>query len=208
MMHVQLPDRKDITLCEAVTAFVYGAPRDSSPEPFDESDHASLALEKELLAAAIAGKVRFHGLKAEDNKYQEIDPRYFSTRHHIDFNWSRNLIRCRRVPEWHNVHLDREQYASLLNDMRVSVEPPPDLDVQGKRKSSNTGSPGRPTSRHLVENEVRRRLNAGEDPESLAALSRELAAWLRETEPEMAPMKPRSVENAIRPLLRAHQKHH
>lgn len=89
MMHVQLPDRSEITLYEAVTAFVSGKPRDASSEPFYPS-FASEALLERLHNAAQAGQVRFRALKIGDNKYQEIDPLYFGTR--FEFNWNKNEI--------------------------------------------------------------------------------------------------------------------
>jgi hypothetical protein len=236
MMHVQLPDRKYITLYEAVTAFVYGAPRDSLSAPFDESDNALVALEKELHAAAIAGKVRFRGLKAGDYKYQEIDPRYFKDRHHIDFHWKKNLIRCRfpefydvdrdapllkdmgislepsslfrrRVPEWHDVHLDREQYASLLKNMGVSIEPSSGSDTPNEpKKIYSTGAAGRPTSKHLVIPEAQRRLDAGKYPETLTAFSGELAAWLKKAHPEAASMTAKTIGNTITRQWEAREK--
>ena len=63
MMHVRLPDRTEITLCEAVTAFVYGESCAASSGPFDPSD-ASDALLDRLHEAAHAGRVRFHALPA------------------------------------------------------------------------------------------------------------------------------------------------
>jgi hypothetical protein len=205
MMHVQLPDRKYITLCEAVTAFVYGAPRDSSSGPFEETDDAPLALEKELYAAASAGKVRFRGLKAGNNKYQEIDPVYFSTRHNIDFNWNKNLIRF-RIPDWYDVHLDREQFASLLKDMGVSVEPDSNSNAPPDSTIYCTGVAGRRTSRHIVELEAQRRLDAGDCPETLTAFSQELAAWLKKTEPRAPSMTAKTIYNSLLPKWQRHKR--
>ena len=69
-----------------------------------------------------------------------------------------------------------------------------------------TGMPGRPTSKHLVLEIARREFDAGDLPSNLAAFSRELADALRNEEPQAAPMKAKTVCNAIRELWRAHQK--
>ena len=73
MMHVQLPDRKWITLCEAVTAFVYGESRDASSVPFYPV--ASDALVEQLHDAAKRGTIKFRALRRGNNNYQEINPR-------------------------------------------------------------------------------------------------------------------------------------
>lgn len=84
MIYVQLPDRREITLQEAVTAFVYGKSRDAPAGPFYPS-FASDALLEQMHGAAHTGRVRFRALKIGTSKYQEIDPLYFSMRRH--FNW-------------------------------------------------------------------------------------------------------------------------
>jgi len=220
MMHVQLPDRKDITLREAVTAFVYGEPRDASSGPFYPS-FASLALLEQLHSAAQAGRVRFRALKIGDNKYQEVEPLYFSARY--EFDWNKNEIQSWGLADeemgiegevlgadWHDVYLDREQFASLLRDMGVSVkENPvqnPDPDLQRERKTYKTGAQGRPTSRHFVEKEAQRRLDAGECPKTLVVFSEELANWLKVAEPDAVPMKPHTIENVIRGMWQRHRK--
>ena len=63
-----------------------------------------------------------------------------------------------------------------------------------------TGGQGRPTSRHLVEPEAKRRIAAGELPESLAGFANSLSRWLSETHPTAAPMTPKTIENRIRQL--------
>lgn len=171
-MHVQLPDRKEITLREAVTAFVYGESRDASSGQFYPSD-ASNALLEQLQEAARAGRVRFHALPVVgNNKYQEIDPLYFGTRRELD--WNKNEIlslgpvderECKPVydgqecdevlgVEWYDVHLDQEQFASLLKDMGVSVQQnldpgaPQNVDAEAPAdlsdlETSGTGLAGR-----------------------------------------------------------------
>lgn len=219
MMHVRLPDRATITLREAVTAFVYGESCAVSSGPFDPSD-ASNALLDRLHEAAHAGRVRFHALPAVgNNKYQEIDPLYFGAK--CTLNWNKNEIlssglvderECKPIydgqecdevlgVDWCDVHVDREQFAQLLKDMGISVEPQKnDIDVAGKRKTFKSGGPGRDTSKHLILPEAKRRIAAGEYPKTLAGFSRELAEWLETNEPLAAPMTAGTIENAVREL--------
>jgi hypothetical protein len=78
----------------------------------------------------------------------------------------------------------------------------PDADVQEERKTFRTGAAGRPTSKHLVMKEARRRLDAGNYPEFLKTFSEELENWLKVAEPEAAPMTAKTIQNNLRELWR------
>lgn len=65
-----------------------------------------------------------------------------------------------------------------------------------------TGAPGRPTSRHLVEQEFKVRANAGRLEDTLADEAAFLSRWLQETHPNAAPMTERTVQNSIRVAYR------
>jgi hypothetical protein len=205
MMHVQLPDRENISLSEAVTAFVYGAPRDLSSGSFYPDPAADTLLEQ-LHEAAHVGSVKFRALRAGSNKYQEIDPEYFGLRRYFD--WQRCQILSwapcdegeydeELVREWHNVHLDQEQFASFLNAMGVLVNQGQGKD-SGSLEINRTGGPGRPSSRHHVEPMALSRLDAGDYPETLAEFCRQLAEWLKAEHPKAPRMTPRAIENFIR----------
>jgi hypothetical protein len=229
---IELPDRKEITLCEAVTAFLYGkaydlrqfnrersdeatiklqaaAKSNNLLEPYDskqfdrDSDEAPIKeqatklndLLERLHRAAYAGRIRFRGVReGEDpvDEYRDIDSLYFYIKPF--FNWQQDVI-FRREDEtstvWHFVHLDREQFASLLRDMGAAAQ------------QFRTGLPGRPpTSAHFLMPKAQRRLDAEDHQKTITAFSKELADWLKA---KGAPAKPRSIENAIRPLWHAHQ---
>jgi hypothetical protein len=112
---IKLPDRKEITLCEAVTAFVFGKACNSlqymlyGGEPDTEEQHggepgteeqstkAKYLIER-LHPAAYAGRVRFRALKNGDSHtdgHKDIDPLYFSEprglRWEFDEIWVRDL---------------------------------------------------------------------------------------------------------------------
>jgi hypothetical protein len=224
---LKLPDRKEITLCEAVTAFVFGKANTMIQEMVDgeatseENSAKAKDLTERLHSAAYAGRIKFRGLKNGDNPadgHRFIDPLYFSEprglRWGSDEIWVRDLSprhpKFRSRPpftlDWRDVHLDREDFEALLQAMGVSVVQGLDADAQGERKTFKTGVPGRPTSKHLVLERARRRLDAGDYPSKLSVFSRELTDALRNEEPDAAPMTAKTVANAIRKLWNEHQK--
>jgi len=224
---LKLPDRLEITLCEAVTAFVFGKANDVVEEMVngetETEEHSAKVkiLTRKLQSAAYAGRIKFRALKNGDNHadgHKDIDHLYFSEER--GFRWDRDEIWVRDVsperPEfkpqrafrmdWHDVHLDRKDLEALLRGMGVSVIQGFDTDAPGKRKTLKTGMPGRPTSKHLVLEMARRRLEGGDYPPTLAAFSRELADALPLDEPDAAPMTAKTVSNAIRKVWHARQK--
>lgn len=226
---IELPDRKEITLCEAVTAYVYGKARDpaqlhrdSLKEPADtglekvprrqgkkpQSRPATLSRNAEdllerLQSAAYAGRVKFRAIREYGDPaygYEDIDPLYFYTK--PVFNWFHDVIvqpGNELSTPWYFVHLDREQFVSLLIEIGVSVK-------QSPVKTDRTGMQGRPSSKHLLLPLAQRKLDDGYRPESLAAFSKQLARELAIAEPWALPMKPKTVANAVRELWRAYQK--
>jgi hypothetical protein len=224
---LKLPDRSEITLCEAVTAFVYGKVSDAlqymlhgEAGTTEEQGAKTKDLIERLHQAAYAGHIKFRALKNGDTHadgHKDIDHLYFSEER--GFRWDLNEIWVRDLgPErpkfkphrafrmdWHDVHLDRKGFEALLRDTGVSVVQGLDADALGKRKTLTTGMPGRPTSKHLVLEKARRRLDAGDYPPTLTMFSRELAGAQALEEPGAAPMTAKTVSNAIRKLWHAHR---
>jgi hypothetical protein len=221
MMHVQLPNRSEITLREAVTAFVHGESRDTSSGPLYPSNASETLLER-LHQAARAGQVRFRALKIGDNTYQEIDPLYFGTRREL--NWNKNQIlsygpvdeqECKPVydgeecdevlgVEWYDVHLDREQFASLLREMGVLVQQKQDTDIEqnvdadrptdlSSLETSGTGLAGRPTSVQFVLPMAQERLDAGDYPDSKTEFAEQLAKAFKEAAPRAHYPQPKTL---------------
>lgn len=238
---IELPDRNEITLCEAVTAFIHGKACDlrqrhrdrpieridtgfaqihaltnrtetgeETTEPVDTSSRRVEDLLERLQSAAYAGRVKFRAIKEYGDPaygYEDIDPLYFYIK--PLFNWPHDVIvhpEDKSSTPWYFVHLDREQFVSLLREMGVSVKQSPDADAPGKVKTDRTGMPGRPSSKHLLLPLAQRKLDDGYRPESLAAFSKQLARELAIAEPWALPMKPKTVANAVRELWRAYQK--
>jgi hypothetical protein len=66
-----------------------------------------------------------------------------------------------------------------------------------------TGLPGRPTIGHLIEDELRRRIAAGECKATISAEARALREWAIGTHPDAARATVRTIENQIRSLYNA-----
>jgi hypothetical protein len=198
---IKLPDRKAITLCEAVTAFVFGKASDAleyllDSEPETEEQRAKAKdLIKQLRSAAYAGHVRFRALKNGDNPadgYKDIDHLYFSEPRRL--RWENDEI-WSRGRDWRDVHLDRQGFEALLRKMDVSVQQSSDADIPGDQKIYTTGLAGRPTSIHLVLPMARDRLDAGDYADTQKTFSEQLAADLAKTEPAAPRMSPKAIRN-------------
>jgi hypothetical protein len=210
MKFVKLPDREEITLREAVTAFVFGEARDASSGRFYPS-LATDALLRELYNAAQTGRIRFRAIKIGDSKYQEIDCSYFGTR--FEFDWNKNEIQSWGLADeqmglegevlgvdWHDVYLDRQQFSLLLSDLGVSVDEtrnPQTLGVDAPKdgRTYKTGAAGRPTSMHFALRIAQQLLDAEDCPNTKTAFSEQVAAKLKDTYPEAAQVKPKTIRN-------------
>jgi hypothetical protein len=67
-----------------------------------------------------------------------------------------------------------------------------------------TGAPGRPSSSHLVEAELDRRISSGTRPGSAAKEAESLADWLKNTHPKLPPMTKKTILNRFRIKIRGH----
>ena len=192
-----MPDRKEITLCEAVTAFVYGIAINSllhslnNEAATDEQSAKARSLIERLHSAAYAARIKFRGLKNgadHADGHKDIDNLYFSEprglRWEADQIWSR--APSRRFPkfeprppnfrmDWQDVHLDRKQFEALLQEDGVSFEQSCFADAPGKRMTYETGLVGRPTSIHLILPMAQSRLNARDYPDTLTEFAKQLA---------------------------------
>jgi hypothetical protein len=201
MTQVELPDRKEITLCEAVTAFVFGKPSRRRFEGLLNEEQVAKAKEvlDRLRKAAYAGQIKFRAIKEYADPadgYEEIDPLYFSSETY--FNWPADIIFLEHndsSPPWYFVHLDRENFVSLLLDIGASVKHTPETDLQGKQKTFESGVAGRPTSIHLVLPLARSRLDAGDYPDTFREFSEQLAEALAKNEPNAHRMTPKAIRN-------------
>jgi hypothetical protein len=65
-----------------------------------------------------------------------------------------------------------------------------------------TDAPGRPSSMHLVEGEMRRRIDCGEQALTMTAEAKHLSSWLRTTHPGAARPTPKTIQNQLGRLFR------
>lgn len=68
----------------------------------------------------------------------------------------------------------------------------------GPERKTPTGAQGRPTLMHFVKAELARRCEAGTIEATLAMQAEVLAKWFQDTHPNELPIKPSSIERAIR----------
>jgi hypothetical protein len=78
-----------------------------------------------------------------------------------------------------------------------------DVSIESLQTEAASGAPGRPTSRHLVEEEMRRRFASGIAESSLRAEARHLLKWLKQHHPKAPTMTEKTIENAFRELYRS-----
>jgi hypothetical protein len=232
---IELPAREGLSLCEAVTSVIYGkavsveqyqrgaeehlskiesqsslgifdkptpANKQIAPDEQSAANEQSAKLSdllERLREAAYAGRIKFRAIKDYANPAdgpREIDPTYFY--YWVVFNWPQDEIHLEDESStvWSCVHLDCEQFQSLLREM----------DLELRDDVDRTGLQGRPPSIYLLLPEAERRLNAEQHPKGIGEFSRDLATWFEGTHPGKPPLRPRSIENAIREGWREHQK--
>ena len=140
-----------------------------------------------LREAAYAGRVKFRAIKdygplADGLKDIETICFYYEP----SFNWPQDEISsaAEETPTvWCCVHLDREQFASLLTGMGYSVRPSSD-DVQAKLSIYKTGLAGRPSAMHLILPMAEARLDAGDCPRTKTELARQLVDQYKKEHPQ------------------------
>jgi hypothetical protein len=81
----------------------------------------------------------------------------------------------------------------------------PQTDIAAHDEPLRTGVPGRPTSWRLIEQEFRRRCDAGEVALSLGSESRILSTWLKEAHPDYPRTTPKTIENNLRSAYNAYK---
>ena len=70
--------------------------------------------------------------------------------------------------------------------------------ILGKVDPYHTGTPGRPSIKHLIDDEYQRRVNDGEARAEIGAEAQALHNWARKTHPSAQTPTSRTIENQIR----------
>lgn len=105
-------------------------------------------------------------------------------------------------PSGADVIAEGQRWRGVRVRQRVAGAPPTPSSRLLETKIYSTGAPGRPTSSHLVEQEARRRIEAGEALQTLAGEANHLAEWLSVTHPAAPKMTPKTIQEKIRPVFR------
>jgi len=117
----------------------------------------------------------------------------------LDFgnlNWEKDERRAREIAMVQLLHAIHNELQEERRARELLAETVRAHEKQLSRY--RTGTPGRPGSQHLVLDEFKRRAAKGRHEPTLAQESVVLSKWLAQVHPKAHPMKPRSVENAIR----------
>ncbi len=172
--------------------------------------HETMQLKQALAKlnqAVASGDYRAEGRPSESHirpkahrKYERISRRLFDGLRSIQAD---NWFCIGHDQSWEFIHDPGPFYYDVrvrTDDVRQSVtnlEPPPPAP------DYRTGAAGRPSSRYLVEAEMKRRAEAGVlRREALETEVRELATWLKETHPSCPPMTLKTIGNVLRDLYR------
>ena len=144
---------------------------------------------EEAVKALYDGKVATR-IRGSDPETRIESHRYASARvfkdGSVSFNWPVAGI---PAPGWE----PQRHWVEVLRDDVALV-------WQGPVTTYKTGSPGRPSSRHLIESEASRRISTGEVPKTLAAFADSLSEWLKTNHPTAAAMTKKTIANRIREI--------
>jgi hypothetical protein len=93
---------------------------------------------------------------------------------------------------------DLQRLITAINEGSIPAVAP-----EVKADPYRTGLPGRPTIRHLILDELRRRITAGEFHPTISAEAQALRQWTISNHSEVSAPSDKSIENLIRPLYNA-----
>ena len=222
---VELPDRKEISLCEAVTAVIFGAAAidvfelhrreqvQSFPELCDWYERMASAGEhklanerkakerhllEQLRQAAYDGRVKFRALKNyadHADGLKDIEASYFY--YEPSFNWPQNEVSYsydNSPTIWSCVHLDRDEFASFLEDMDISVRQTPSVE----RRNEFAGRPptmNHPTIKQFVLERARNLLDAADHPITQKEVSEQVAKEVAKAFTNGAAPSPKTIRN-------------
>jgi hypothetical protein len=99
---------------------------------------------------------------------------------------------------WASLRLGSAQVVLLQEAEQVEATPTDALPA-----TTNTGMPGRPSSKHLYLLEFDRRAAAGEKADTLIEEAKALHKWLLNTHPQAPPATPKTIMNLIRSSYQA-----
>jgi hypothetical protein len=142
-----------------------------------------------LGAAAFAERVRLRGIR-EGDQYEKIPYKFFAKPRALSVHGD-------GYGPWRDVLVRRDDFLNW-----IVREYPDCAKMMPSTAVYQTGAPGRRTSRHLVESELRSRATDGLLLPVLSKEAEYLERWLPTAHPNAAPMTKKTIENRIRALYR------
>jgi len=154
--------------------------------------------------AAYAGRVKFRGIREHGDLadgLKDIDPAVFAIPRL--FNWRQDVITSEADDrDWYFVHLDKQQFVSLLESMGLTAQAP--------RNTHRTGAPGKPTTAHVMERLAKEMLDAGTSAKDLtefaAQVEIKLDEYLRIHDPDAPRLKAKTIRNRLTKMWKSRPK--
>jgi hypothetical protein len=145
----------------------------------EKIDKAIAAVIREMCAEVRAGTSRAAGYNPKTGEREAIsDAKFFKSPKLLD-------VLANQVGRHADVMIERKQGGQ------------PQLE-RGTEPVMHSGAPGRPTSMHLVEAELDRRIKGGSTWPSKVAAGRELSEWLRANHKDAPQLTPKTITNHLR----------
>jgi len=149
-------------------------------------------IERHLMEALQDGRVIGFGYSSPDSERRQIDPKHW---HFLELDARRNRAESKKHGlVYAGLRFARESDLSRARKHRPTAQEPAESNVYSIRP----GTPGRPTSRHIVELEFRRRAASGEVEPRLGLEAEALRKWLRHQHPKAPPLTKKAIENFLR----------
>ncbi len=163
-------------------------------DPMSEDQTCELVdAEADLWRALVDGSVLAKGLPDQEPDYVDISPIHWLNLVWMP-GWGKMSVRNLGGPEprYRVVLVDR---GDVLGQW--PQEGSADTNLPKPEEHNLSGAPGRPTSMHLVEQEMVRRATAGEKEKNMLAEAKALASWLEATHPAMPKLGFKSIQNKL-----------
>lgn len=158
-----------------VTGVRNGKPERIEPHIFSSALRVGLPLSEEPLDLILSDELYLHSCVFLDAEHW-----------HRGFN---DTLQTRAGIEWSKLTVLKSDVLRWWSFSKGKSDEP---------SSIRTGAPGRPTPIHLVLAEHRRRLERDEAEQRVTAEAEHLAAWLKQTHPDVPSLTAKTIQNRIR----------
>ena len=170
------------------------------------ADHIGLKQGRKVLLRALAdGRVLALGVRPPESGLVAIPKGVWSCG---QINWRASTV-VDFPDAYQSVQVNRLQLVRLLGLSRpgfLEMQSDTSTGVPTQPDPHRTGFPGRPSkAKHLIEQELRRRADAGEACSTLPEEAGALLEWLKDEHPSAPPPTVKTIKNNIRGLYRRYE---